>query len=65
MFPQLAQAKYTLGKEIAADPYHTHVLSAQLTRNLHVMFPDIHDEVVSAFQDFIPSTSEDGMSQIL
>ncbi|KAF8745079.1 hypothetical protein AX14_010551 [Amanita brunnescens Koide BX004] len=54
------QISYTLGKEVASDPYHVHVLSTQLTRNLHAILPEIRDEMSLAIQDYIPSTAEQG-----
>jgi len=39
------------------DPYHLAVLRNQLNRNLGVLFPQTHDEIVRAFDEIIPLTS--------
>lgn len=59
------QIPYTLGKDIMTDPYHIHVLLTQLTRNLHDIFPHIHDEVISAIQDSLSTTNEGEWASML
>lgn len=54
------QISHTLGREVASNPYHVHVLSTQLTRNLHAILPEIRDEMSLAIQDYIPLTAEQG-----
>jgi hypothetical protein len=49
------QTRFTLGPEVVDDPYHLPVIRSQLTRNLGVVFPDLRDEIVSSFEDIIPS----------
>ncbi|KAI0033519.1 cytochrome P450 [Vararia minispora EC-137] len=53
------QIRYTLGPEIETNHYHVPIVRSQLTRNLGVLFDDIRDEVVSAFNDVIP-VKDDG-----
>lgn len=60
----MLQISYTLGKEVASNPYHVHVLSTQLTRNLHAILPEIRDEMSLAMQDHIPLTAEQGLRLI-
>jgi cytochrome P450 len=50
--------KYTLGSNIITDQYHIHVVRNQLTKNLGVVFPDIRDEIVQAFDDVICPTTD-------
>lgn len=38
---------------VAENPYHLQVVRSTLTRNLHVCFPDVRDEIVRAFDDVL------------
>lgn len=52
---QSLQTKYTIGREVFENGYHKSVVRSPLTRNLGVLFPDMHDELVAAFADEIPA----------
>ncbi|KAJ7480645.1 cytochrome P450 [Mycena latifolia] len=47
------QAKLTLGRAVADNPYHQHTIRTSLTRNLHRCFPDVRDEIICAFDDVL------------
>ncbi|KAJ7473570.1 cytochrome P450 [Mycena latifolia] len=49
----LLQADYTMGPEIARNPYSTEAVRRNLTRNLGRCFPDVRDEIVHAFDDVL------------
>ena len=51
---QLIQIPYTLGHDVAQNPYHLSVIRTRLVRNAGRMFDDVHDEVVAAFSDQVP-----------
>ena len=36
---------------------HSEAVRQDLTRNIPVIFDDLHDEMVKAFEDLIPATS--------
>jgi hypothetical protein len=42
------------------DRYHSHVIRSILTRNIASIFGQAHDEVVEAWEEFMPAAS-DGM----
>jgi hypothetical protein len=46
------------------DEYHKDVIRSKLTRNIAVTFKEVREELVSALDDFLP-TSEDSMCQSL
>ncbi|KZT08277.1 cytochrome P450 [Laetiporus sulphureus 93-53] len=48
------QIEYTLGPNVHHNPYHIPLIQSQLTRNIGRVFPEIMDEVVSAFNDEVP-----------
>jgi len=48
------QIPYTLGYTGIPNNYHMAVIRTKLTRNLGVIFPDLRDEIVDAFTQFIP-----------
>ncbi|TDL14450.1 cytochrome P450 [Rickenella mellea] len=48
--------KYSLGQQLLDNTYHIHVLRTQLTRNLDSVFPDVKDEIMTAFEEIIPSS---------
>ncbi|KAF8844225.1 cytochrome P450 [Paxillus ammoniavirescens] len=43
--------EYTLGHDVHHNPYHVATIRSQLTRNLGILFPDIRDEIVTAFEE--------------
>ena len=45
------------------DTFHSHVVRSKLTRNIAVTFKEVHEELVMAMGDFIP-THGDGAWQI-
>ncbi|KAG6915977.1 hypothetical protein DXG01_009029 [Tephrocybe rancida] len=50
------QMLYTMGPEIRYDFYHVNVVKTSLTRSLVNRFPDVQDEIVAAFKDYMPAT---------
>ena len=54
---QSLQLEYTLGGHIMTNPYHIPIVRVRLTRALPQLVPDIQEEVVDAFNEFIPLTS--------
>ncbi|KIJ13789.1 hypothetical protein PAXINDRAFT_80392 [Paxillus involutus ATCC 200175] len=42
---------YTLGHDVHYNPYTISIIRSQLTRNLATLYPDIRDEVVTAFEE--------------
>lgn len=47
-----------MGPEVFLDPYHIEVIRTDLTKNIAAAFPELHDEVVTAFNDEMPATKE-------
>lgn len=60
--PQFIQPEYTLDLLNMNDEYHTDVIRSKLTRNIAVTFKEVREELVSALDDFLP-TSDDSMWQ--
>ncbi|KAH8092525.1 cytochrome P450 [Cristinia sonorae] len=52
------QVDYTLGPTIHTNGYHIPIIRTTLTRNLGALFPDVRDELATAFTDIIPPTDE-------
>jgi len=52
------QVQYTFGEHISKNPYHIPIIRAQLTRALPQLVPEVHEEVIDAFNDFIPLTND-------
>ncbi|KAF9535150.1 cytochrome P450 [Crepidotus variabilis] len=52
------QTRYTLGPHIAENPYHIPVIRTQLTRSLPLLVPEVHAELIEAFEENIPRTTE-------
>ena len=50
---QQFNARYTLGDEVHDTPYHIAVIRTQLTRNIGKLYPEIRDEVVTAFDEVL------------
>ncbi|KAJ7689419.1 cytochrome P450 [Mycena rosella] len=51
--------EHTLGHEQHHDPYQATVVRTPLTRNIAVCFPVIRDEVIAAFDDLVPATTDE------
>ncbi|KAG6872887.1 hypothetical protein C0995_005592 [Termitomyces sp. Mi166 len=47
-----------MGPEAFHNHYHVEVIRSPLTRNLVARFPDVQDEIKSAFEEYIPQTEE-------
>ncbi|KAI0071573.1 cytochrome P450 [Panus rudis PR-1116 ss-1] len=54
----ILQIKWVFGHEIEKDPLHIEIIRVQLTRQLANVFSDIRDEVVAAYDDYMPSTED-------
>ncbi|KAK7061429.1 cytochrome P450 [Favolaschia claudopus] len=51
---EFLQTGYTMGWGIVNDPYHADVVKSSMTRNLGVLFPEVRDEIIVAFDDVLP-----------
>ncbi|KAF8833162.1 cytochrome P450 [Paxillus ammoniavirescens] len=47
------KVKYTLGHDVYHNPYHVPIIRSQLTRNVGILYPDIRDEMVTAFEEIL------------
>ncbi|KAG5651711.1 hypothetical protein H0H81_007716 [Sphagnurus paluster] len=52
------QMVHTLGPEVYHDSYHIPVIRSTLTRHLVECFPDMQDELVTAFAEHLPPTED-------
>ena len=59
---QLLNTRYTLGDEVHDKPYHIAVIRSQLTRNIGKLYPEIRDEVVTAFDEVLDLSGYGGVS---
>lgn len=57
---QFLYMKHTVAPDVTTHPIHTPVIRGPLTRNLNSLFPDIIDEMKTAFPDVMPSPTKDG-----
>lgn len=57
------QVEHTIGWEVHHDPYHVGIVRSALTRSLVERFPDVQDEIVTAFTEHIPAT--EGWTNVL
>ncbi|KAJ7103682.1 cytochrome P450 [Mycena crocata] len=55
----IIQGDYTMGPELTSNPYHQHTIRTHLTRNLGRCFPDVRDEIVSAFDEVLKLEGND------
>ncbi|KAJ7015951.1 cytochrome P450 [Mycena alexandri] len=55
----ILQADYTMGLEVTKNPYHQHTIRSSLTRNIARFLPQLHDELVCAFDDVIALPGND------
>lgn len=49
-----------MGKAIAHNQYHVAIIRSQLTRSLGTLFPEILDEIQTAWNETIPSVAANG-----
>ncbi|KAJ8088075.1 hypothetical protein PM082_013626 [Marasmius tenuissimus] len=50
----LLKMKYTVSPRSMINPYHVQVVRTPLTQNINARLNDVHDEIVTAFNDHIP-----------
>jgi len=53
---ELFYSDITIGPEHIEDPIHTEIAKGPLTKNIGARFADVQDEIVAAFDDYIPAT---------
>ncbi|KAI0059971.1 cytochrome P450 [Artomyces pyxidatus] len=59
---ELFQVRYTMGSQVTRNPYHIPLIRSQLSKRLSVIFDDIHDEVVAAFNNVVPEKGSEWIS---
>ncbi|KAG5644943.1 hypothetical protein DXG03_007408 [Asterophora parasitica] len=52
------QIEHTIGPSVQHDPYHISIVRSALTRSLVERFPDVQDEITTAFAEHIPPTED-------
>ncbi|KAF8967500.1 cytochrome P450 [Flammula alnicola] len=58
-FESYLQLDYTLGPEVTTNPYHINVVRSPMTRNIAAQFDEMRDEATRAFEEIIPSNSNE------
>ncbi|KAJ7263036.1 hypothetical protein C8J57DRAFT_1630959 [Mycena rebaudengoi] len=53
------QTDCTIGPELSINPYYSDTVRTQFTRNLGRCFPEVHNEIVSAFEDVLALDREE------
>ncbi|KAF8844184.1 cytochrome P450 [Paxillus ammoniavirescens] len=53
---------YTLGHDVHYNPYTIPIIRSQLTRNIGILYPDICDEIVTAFEETLDLRGNDWKS---
>ncbi|EJD07460.1 cytochrome P450, partial [Fomitiporia mediterranea MF3/22] len=48
------KTRWTFGEKLATHRYHVAIVRNQLTRSLSLLFDDVRDEIMQAFNDLIP-----------
>ncbi|KAJ7477066.1 cytochrome P450 [Mycena galericulata] len=59
---EFLQTGYTAGWGIEKDPYHAGVVRTSMTRNLGVLFPEVREEIILAFEDLLPVQGKDWLT---
>ncbi|KAI0033118.1 cytochrome P450 [Vararia minispora EC-137] len=54
------QTQYTMGPEIKSNEYHIDVVRHDLTRNLDALFGAVHEELIAAFEHYVPVGNDGG-----
>ncbi|PPR05227.1 hypothetical protein CVT24_010333 [Panaeolus cyanescens] len=55
---ELIQTQYAFGLQIIHDPYHIPIIRTAMPRALPRLMIDVHDEIVHACNDHLPSTTD-------
>ncbi|KAF9235152.1 cytochrome P450 [Melanogaster broomeanus] len=58
----ILNVRYSVGPEIFRNPYHIPIIHSKLTRNIGTLYPDIRDEVVTAFEEILDLKCNDWKS---
>ncbi|KAJ7499254.1 cytochrome P450 [Mycena latifolia] len=59
---EFLQTGYTMGWGIENNPYHAGVVRTSMTRNLGTLFPEVRDEIVTAFDDILPTQGKEWLT---
>ena len=59
---QILNSRYMMGDEVHDAPYHIAVVRSQLTRSIGKLYPEIIDEVVTAFDEVLDLRGHGGKS---
>ena len=54
-----------MGFDVCHNPYHITVMRSQLTRNIDVLYPELRDEVVTAFDDILDLKDDGDMFPVI
>ncbi|KIL60262.1 hypothetical protein M378DRAFT_26590 [Amanita muscaria Koide BX008] len=52
-------SEFTIGPEHIDDPFHIEVVKRPLTKNIGAKLADVQDEIMAAFEDYIPATESE------
>ncbi|KAJ7507426.1 cytochrome P450 [Mycena galericulata] len=52
----------SINEGIEKDPYHAGVVRTSMTRNLGVLFPEVREEIILAFEDLLPVQGKDWLT---
>ncbi|KIL60298.1 hypothetical protein M378DRAFT_26609 [Amanita muscaria Koide BX008] len=58
-FRESLSSDLTIGPEFFDDPFQVEIVKGPLTRNIGTKFADVHDEIIAAFDDFIPTQGDE------
>ncbi|KAF9235150.1 cytochrome P450 [Melanogaster broomeanus] len=61
-YQQILNGQYLVGPEMFRDAYHIPIVRSRLTRNLGTLYPDIRDEVSTAFEEILDLKSNEWKS---
>ncbi|KAM6503707.1 Cytochrome P450 [Amanita muscaria] len=56
---EMMYSELTLGPEHVEDPFHIEIVKKPLTKNIGARVADIQDEIVTAFEHYIPATENE------
>ncbi|KAK7058659.1 hypothetical protein VNI00_002295 [Paramarasmius palmivorus] len=57
-FEEAFHTSFVFGAPASEDPYHFGVIQTTLTRSVGAKAPEVHEEIVAAFNDEIPMTTD-------
>lgn len=58
-------SEFMMGSDIHRNPYHIAVMRSQLTRNVGILYIELRDEIITAFDEILDLKDDGNMFRVI